>query len=74
MTTLATNKRQLLRHHIDRQHCFMEPYNSPYRTKGNHINPGVLTHAFNRIATRAGVNSVRFHDLRHTRFDLTVDL
>ena len=42
--------------------------------EGNHIDPGVLTHAFNRIATRAGLSSVRFHDLRHTRFDLIVDL
>ncbi len=26
----------------------------------------VLTHAFNRMARQAGLESVRFHDLRHT--------
>ncbi len=34
--------------------------------EGNPIDPGVLTHAFNRIAARAGLENIRFHDLRHT--------
>jgi len=33
---------------------------------GKPINPCVLTHAFNRMARQANLNSVRFHDLRHT--------
>ena len=34
--------------------------------EGKPIDPGVLTHNFSRIATRAGLSNVRFHDLRHT--------
>ena len=34
--------------------------------EGKPIDPGALSHAFNRIATRAGLEGVRFHDLRHT--------
>ena len=34
--------------------------------EGKPLDPGVLTHNFARIAKRAGVNGVRFHDLRHT--------
>jgi len=34
--------------------------------EGKPIDPGVLTHNFARIAKRAGLNGVRFHDLRHT--------
>jgi integrase len=30
------------------------------------LNPSVLTHNFNKIARKAGLNGVRFHDLRHT--------
>jgi integrase len=30
------------------------------------IAPGVLSHNFARIANRAGLENVRFHDLRHT--------
>jgi integrase len=33
---------------------------------GKPIDPSVLTHNFSRIATRAGLRNVRFHDLRHT--------
>jgi len=33
---------------------------------GNPINPSVLTHAFKRMAGLAGLEGVRFHDLRHT--------
>lgn len=33
---------------------------------GTPINPGTLTHNFARIARRAGLPGVRFHDLRHT--------
>jgi len=34
--------------------------------EGNPIDPGVLTHNFARIAKRASLKNVRFHDLRHT--------
>ena len=30
------------------------------------LNPSVLTHAFTRLARQAGLEGVRFHDLRHT--------
>ena len=33
---------------------------------GAPMDPGTLTHNFTRIARRAGLNGVRFHDLRHT--------
>ena len=33
---------------------------------GAAVDPCVLTHAFSRIAKRAGLERVRFHDLRHT--------
>ena len=34
--------------------------------EGKPIDPGVLSHAFARIAKQAGLQAVRFHDLRHT--------
>ena len=34
--------------------------------EGRPIDPGVLTHAFARTVRRAGLEGVRFHDLRHT--------
>jgi len=34
--------------------------------EGKPIDPGVLTHNFHRIAKRAGLENVRFHDLRHS--------
>ncbi len=34
--------------------------------EGKPIDPCVLTHAFGRMARQAGLNGVRFHDLRHT--------
>jgi len=34
--------------------------------EGKPIDPCVLTHNFHRMATRAGLENVRFHDLRHT--------
>ena len=34
--------------------------------EGKPIDPGVLSHAFNRMAKQAGLEGVRFHDLRHT--------
>ncbi len=34
--------------------------------EGKPIDPCVLTHNFSRIAARAGLEGVRFHDLRHT--------
>ncbi|MFC1932683.1 tyrosine-type recombinase/integrase [Chloroflexota bacterium] len=34
--------------------------------EGKPIDPGVLTHNFARIAKRASLENVRFHDLRHT--------
>lgn len=34
--------------------------------EGKPIDPGVLTHNFARIAKRAGLQGVRFHDLRHS--------
>jgi len=34
--------------------------------EGKPIDPGVLSHNFGRIVKRAGLENVRFHDLRHT--------
>ncbi|MCL0064100.1 site-specific integrase [Dehalococcoidia bacterium] len=34
--------------------------------EGRPIDPSVLTHAFARMARQAGMEGVRFHDLRHT--------
>jgi integrase len=34
--------------------------------EGKPIDPGVLSHNFARIVRRAGLENVRFHDLRHT--------
>ena len=34
--------------------------------EGKPLDPGVLSHAFAKIARRAGLQGVRFHDLRHT--------
>jgi len=34
--------------------------------EGKPIDPGVLSHSFARIAKQAGLQGVRFHDLRHT--------
>ena len=34
--------------------------------EGKPIDPGVLSHSFNRVARQAGLENVRFHDLRHT--------
>ena len=36
------------------------------RVDGKPLDPGVLSHNFARIAKQAGLNGVRFHDLRHT--------
>jgi len=33
---------------------------------GNPLDPGTVTHHFARIARKAGLGGVRFHDLRHT--------
>jgi integrase len=33
---------------------------------GHPLDPSVLSHAFGKIAARAGLKGVRFHDLRHT--------
>jgi len=34
--------------------------------EGKPIDPGVLSHSFARLVKQAGLQSVRFHDLRHT--------
>ena len=34
--------------------------------KGKPLDPGVVSHNFSRMAKRAGLGAVRFHDLRHT--------
>lgn len=34
--------------------------------EGDPLDPSVLTHKFQKIAKRAGLQGVRFHDLRHT--------
>jgi integrase len=34
--------------------------------EGNPLDPHVVSHSFSRIAQKAGLGSVRFHDLRHT--------
>ncbi len=34
--------------------------------EGKPTDPGVLSHAFSRMARQAGLGGVRFHDLRHT--------
>jgi integrase len=34
--------------------------------EGKPLDPGVLSHAFQKITKRAGLGNVRFHDLRHT--------
>lgn len=39
---------------------------------GQPIDPSVLSHNFARIARRAGLRGVRFHDLRHTYASLTL--
>ena len=41
-------------------------------TDGAPMDPGTLTHNFTKIARRAGLPGVRFHDLRHTFASLTL--
>jgi integrase len=33
---------------------------------GEPLNPSVITHNFQRMASKAGIKGIRFHDLRHT--------
>jgi integrase len=37
-----------------------------FNRAGKPLDPNVLSHAFTRLAERAGLKGVRFHDLRHT--------
>ncbi len=36
------------------------------RVDGKPLDPGIVSHDFARLAKQAGLNGVRFHDLRHT--------
>jgi integrase len=36
------------------------------KTDGRPLDPSMLSHGFHRIVKQAGLNGVRFHDLRHT--------
>jgi len=36
------------------------------RPDGRPLDPDVVTHTFRRLAARAGLPVIRFHDLRHT--------
>ena len=47
----------------DESEMFDLVFTSP---EGKPIDPCVLTHAFRRMAQKVGLQSVRFHDLRHT--------
>jgi len=40
--------------------------------EGKPLDPGVLSHAFSRMARGAGLERVRFHDLRHTFASLSL--
>lgn len=42
-------------------------------TVGNHIDPSVLGHEFNKVIESAGVTKIRFHDLRHTHATLCLE-
>lgn len=41
-----------------------------YRENGEPLRPNTVTHAWNVLAKRAGLNVIRFHDARHTHASL----
>jgi len=56
--------RESLSLHLGR---FLKPDDLVFsNTEGKPISPNVLRHSFTRIAKRAGLRGVRFHDMRHT--------
>ena len=40
------------------------------REDGEPLRPNTVTHAWNGLAKRAGLNVIRFHDARHTHASL----
>jgi len=57
-------ERELLYLELGRQLTLDDPVFT--NVEGKPVDPGVLSHAFGRIAKQADLKGVRFHDLRHT--------
>jgi integrase len=52
--------------------CGLDELVFPNLPSGKPLDPYVVSHVFNKIARRAGLEDVRFHDLRHTFASLMV--